>query len=301
MLVFYHKIASSVNECHNVALKVVDISVHGSVVFNKGRPGLSIVEEVQLFRALCTVLIHCSLGHMGNELAMEGVIIGRGHAALRHLLLGAQTVVVICEVHGHAALRHLLELAARLPGVRPDAVVGQVADGVIVDFDTIVVAQLIPPVGIVVDVGDGLQSSAQRAGGVGVPDLGGDVAAAIIFVYPGGVLMRVVHANQLAKGIVGVGRGQIAALLGDDVAAVVIGVLERNLRLGDLLYQGRGAARSMSARDEGVRGGELARFSAILYGAAGDATEVMLCSNFILPAPANRVFFLRNLLYLIEL
>ena len=99
VLLFYHKTANSVNDRHDVTLEVLDVAVHDSFVFNKGRPGLRIVEEVQFFRALFAVLIHCSLGQMGNELAVESVIVDRSDAVFYNLLLGAQTIVVIFEIN----------------------------------------------------------------------------------------------------------------------------------------------------------------------------------------------------------
>ena len=39
-------------------------------------------------------------------------------------------------------------------------------------------------------------------GGVGMPLLAGNVAAKVIVVNPGRVLMRIVHANQLTENIV---------------------------------------------------------------------------------------------------
>ena len=43
----------------------------------------------------------------------------------------AQAIVIVLELNGRAGLRHLLQLPARRPCVRPRAVIGGIADGIV--------------------------------------------------------------------------------------------------------------------------------------------------------------------------
>ena len=88
--------------------------------------------------------------------------------------------------------------------------------------------------------------------------------------------MRIVHSNQLSKRIVCVGRGQIAALLGDDIAAIVVGVLEGNAILGNLLYQQSRAVRAVCTVDISIGAGQLACRIAALCRSGGDSAEVVV-------------------------
>jgi len=47
ILVFYNRISFCVNNCHNIALKVMYIAVHCVIVLYKRRPALGIVEEME--------------------------------------------------------------------------------------------------------------------------------------------------------------------------------------------------------------------------------------------------------------
>ena len=138
--------------------------------------------------------------------------------------------MVVLELHGHAALAHLLELAALLPGVRPRPIIERVANGVVGDRLPVIRRQLVLPVAVRVRIGNGVYRRAGRAGGVGVIRLGGDVAAAVVVVHPGGAgrarrrIVRVVHADELAEGVVGIRRHFAIARLRGDVPARIVGV-----------------------------------------------------------------------------
>ena len=60
---------------------------------------LGVVEEMQLFRVLRTIHIHGSLGQMGDQLAVKGVIVGGRVAILHHNFLRPQPVMVVLEVN----------------------------------------------------------------------------------------------------------------------------------------------------------------------------------------------------------
>ena len=63
--------ASAVNDSNDVALQVMNIAVFHAVILYKRRSRLCIIEEMQLFRALCVAFSHSSLGRMGNQLIAE--------------------------------------------------------------------------------------------------------------------------------------------------------------------------------------------------------------------------------------
>ena len=94
--------------------------------------------------------------------------------------------------------------------------------------------------------------------------------------------MRIVHTDQLSQRIVGVGSGQITALLGDDIAAGIIGVLEGNAVLGDLLHQRRGAVRTEPAVDVGIGAGQLACIRAAFRGSGRNATQLIVAVGYLL-------------------
>lgn len=132
-----------------------------------GRLALRIVEEVQVVAAL---------RHVDDVLAIERV--AGGHVV--YDLLGSQAVVVVGELRVGAGLYHAVKHAARLPGKRP-AVVGQrIANGIVGDRLAVDGGHLVLPVRIAVDVAHGLRRRAQRARGVSVLAVGGDVAAPVI-------------------------------------------------------------------------------------------------------------------------
>ena len=171
--IFYYLGPGAVNQAQHIALQIYNVAVLRAVEVHHSRPVLGIVEEVQIVAAL---------GQMDNVLAMQGVV---GHRAA-HRLSDAQPIRVVEEGGGGAGLGHLLELAAFLPSVRPGAVIGGIANGVVGNSGAVVSGHLVLPVGIAIGVGDRLENRAQVAGGVGIPLLGQDIAAPVIVVYPGG-------------------------------------------------------------------------------------------------------------------
>ena len=275
VLVFYNEGPSAVKQAHDVALQIVDVGIDNAVVADLRRTALRIVEEVQI------VVVDC---HVSKQLTVELVLRLGTIDNLAH----TQPIVVVFELHGCAGLRHLLELAACIPGIRPRSVIQRISNGVVGNGFAVVAGQLVLPVGITIDIGNGLLRTAQRAGGVGILHFGGDVAATVVVVYPGGILMRIVHTDQLAEGIIDVSCGQVAALLGDDVAAVVVGILKRDLRLVDLFHQRGRAACAVSACNIGIRAGELSCVSAVLHNTSAYAAEAVIgVLHLVATAEAN--------------
>ena len=82
--VFYHRIPGSVNDGHDVALKVVDVAIHGSVVFNKGRPGLRIVEEMEFLGSFISINAGHDVALKVVDVAVHGsVVFNKGRPGLR--------------------------------------------------------------------------------------------------------------------------------------------------------------------------------------------------------------------------
>ena len=102
--------------------------------------------------------------------------------------------------------------------------------------------------------------------------------------------MRIVHADQLAQGVVDVGGlrlillggARCVALLADDVAAVVIFVVEADARLSDGLHQGRSAVGAVATIDVGVGCGLHIRAAG--DSAAGNATQIIVVVTHLLIA-----------------
>ena len=170
---------------------------------------------------------------MRKQLAMVGVVRGFGVPVMLQHLLDSHTVVIVLEVQRPVLSNHLLQLAACRPGECPCTVVQRIANGVVGNGGTVVRGQLVLPIRITIGVRNRLNRSAQRTGSVSILRLAQDVAAAIVAVDPGSVLMRIIYADQLSQCIIGIGRSQITTLFRDDVAAGIVGILERNAILGD--------------------------------------------------------------------
>lgn len=96
--------------------------------------------------------------------------------------------------------------------------------------------------------------------------------------------MRIVHTDQLTQGIVGIRRGQRAALLGDDIAAGIVGVLKRNLCLGDGSHQGGGAVRAVTARRIAIGAGQLASGHAALRRPGLDTAQLVVNIAYLVRA-----------------
>ena len=91
---------------------------------------------------------------------------------------------------------------------------------------SVVRRQLVLPVAVRIAVRNRLQRRSQRARGVCVPHLAGDVPAQVVVVHPRCVFVRVVHACELAQAVVCVGRSHPFARFAGDVAHVVIRIAE---------------------------------------------------------------------------
>ena len=119
--VLYNQRAGVVKQTHNVALETVDIAVPVGAELDHGRLALGVVEEVEGIAAL---------GHVHDLLAVEVIVGGGRDAADGGGLLRAQAVVVVREAHGCAGFAHGGQLASRLPGIAPRAVICGIANGV---------------------------------------------------------------------------------------------------------------------------------------------------------------------------
>ena len=190
--------------------------------------------------------------------------------------LNTQTVVVVLEGQGLIFAGHLLQLATNRPFVRPASIVQRIADCVVGNGSAVVRRQLILPVGIAIDIRNSLNRRTQRASGIRVLHLAGNVSAAIVIVNPRCILMRIIHANQLPKRIVRIGGGQITSLFGDDVAAGIVLVFEGNPVLGNLLHERSSAVRAVRAVDIGVGAGQSACRIAAFSGSSGDSAEIVV-------------------------
>ena len=69
-------------------------------------------------------------GHVHDILPMQDVIRYSRAVLGRYSLLRSQAVFVVLERNGLAGPAHLRQLTAMLPGIRPGAVAGGVANGV---------------------------------------------------------------------------------------------------------------------------------------------------------------------------
>lgn len=146
---------------------------------------------------------------------------------LQHLL-DAHTIVVVLEGERLSVSGHLLQLSANRPFVSPATIIQRIADCIIRNRGTIVRSQLILPIRIAVSIRNGFQRRADRAGGIRILHLAQDIPAAIIVVNPRRILMRIIHTDELSQRIISVGSSQITSLFRDDVASIVVGILERD-------------------------------------------------------------------------
>ena len=194
---------------------------------------------------------------------------------LQHLL-NAHTVVVVLEGERLSFAGHLLELSANCPLIRPTAIVQRIADCIIGNGSAVVRGQLVLPVAVVIGVRNRLNRSSQRASGVSILRLAENIPAAIVVIDPRRIFMRIVDTNQLSQCIIGISCGQVATLLGDDVAAGIVGVLERNSILGNVFHQRRSAVRAVCTVDVSIGAGQLACCIAAFGGSGGDSAEIVV-------------------------
>ena len=276
VLVFYNKIAIVVKNTNDISLEIVDVGIDRAIESHFCRTGLRIVEEMQLISMLNLIEVGVVYLHVRKQLAMVSVVRSFGIPAVLEYLLDTHTVVVALEGEGLSFAGHFLELSAGCPFVRPTTIVERIADYIVRNSSAVVRRQLIFPIRITIGVRNGLNRSTKCSGSVGVFHLASDVAATIVVIDPRRILMRIVHSDQLPKRIVGIGRGQISALLGDDVAATVVGVLEGNTVLGNLLHQRRSAVRTIRVVDILISAGQLACRIAAFGGSGRDSAEVVV-------------------------
>ena len=165
------------------------------------------------------------------------IIVGRTHQPSA-ILIRIRNTLVFCLQSGQPA--------ARFPVVRPRAVIQRVANGVVGNGLAIVRRQLVLPVAVRIAVRNRLQRGSQRARGIRVPHLAGDVPAQVVVVHPRGArasarrIVRVVHARELTKAVVCVGRRNSFARFAQDVAHIVIRIAEVHAILRDRRHQRRG-------------------------------------------------------------
>ena len=160
--------------------------------------------------------------------------------------------------------RDMTQLTACTPGVFAHAIIQRVADGIVgndffsrrIGFLT-VVNEFVLPVRVIAVVNglDGIAQRARSTGCTGIPYilfLLGDVAAEIVVIFPGCLLMRIIHLNQLTQCIVGVVSNQTIAGFTDDVATIIVGIGEIHCiftgSLSNRLHQRRGCTSTIAAR-----------------------------------------------------
>ena len=138
--VLYHGVPGAIKDGQDIPLQVMDIAVHRAVVLHLRRPVLPVVVEVQGMAARHR--------HVYDVIAAEHIICHRAAA----LLLHPQAVSIAFVFHRAAAVGLAGQLSARLPGIGPSGVGGDVADGVadhgIGDPIDHASGQLVLPVGV---------------------------------------------------------------------------------------------------------------------------------------------------------
>ena len=276
VVVFYNDRTGAVKDGDDISLIIVCIGIDNSVEFDQRRTALRVIEEVQRVGTLL---------HAGYQVAVQRVL-GRGrNAASGNNLSDTQTVMIVLILDGGAALRHLLELATGLPGVRPRAVVRQVANGVMGQRGAVVARQnVLPAAGsIVIDIAADIRIV--RNIELVEPR---NVSAAIKVIAPDRTLMGIVYPEQLAEGIVCVEHRRAVSSFACDVSAAVVGVGQREIALRNGFYHLRSAARAITTVHIAVLCGEGA---AVYDGALLDATQVVIGIDHL---PAGTVE--RNLL-----
>ena len=136
----YHGVPGAIKDGQDIPLQVMDIAVHRAVVLHLRGPDLPVVVEVQGMAA-------CDR-HVRDVAAAQHIIRHRAAA----LLLYSQAVSIAFVFHRAAAVGLAGQLSARLPGIGPSGVGGDVADGVadhgIGDPIDHASGQLVLPVGV---------------------------------------------------------------------------------------------------------------------------------------------------------
>jgi hypothetical protein len=192
------------------------IAVHRAVVLHLCRPVLPVVVEVQGMAA-------CDR-HVHDVIAAEHIIRHRAAA----LLLHPQAVGVVLVLHRAAAVGLAGQLPARLPGIGPPGVGGDVADGVadhgIGDTVDHAGGQLVLPVGVPILIVLRMVGRAQGAGGIAVALFVLDITAAVILISPALVIGLIVHPDKLAQRVVDIADGLPFVDSGCNIAVVIVGI-----------------------------------------------------------------------------
>ena len=165
--------------------------------------------------------------HVREQLAVQIVVRRFGVPVRLHHLLRAQAVVVVLECQRRALRAHALQLAARLPFIRPRAIVQRIAHSVVNNRDAVISSQLVLPVRVAVGIRNRLQSFTQFIrNSICILRLVQDIAAPVVAVNPRRILMRFVDTNKLTKCVVDIRGSQTVAGFTGDIATIIIRVSE---------------------------------------------------------------------------
>ena len=162
--------ATGVQDGGNIALNIGGIVVVRTVVGDGHGGAGCIVGKVQ------GIVAH---GHLTQAATVIDVVIGSGTVGP----LGSQTVCVVGVRPGGTAIGHGSQFTAMLPGVGPGAVGQHVANGIAGNGLAVVAGQQIAPSTIIGIVDSSLHRT-QRAGGMPIFLVDGDIACIIIGLYP---------------------------------------------------------------------------------------------------------------------
>ena len=158
--VFDHDLAGIVGDGDDVALGIVKIEVLGAVEANGHGLAVGVAADAHDIGAVEDV----------DELALG---IGIAGDYIVDGLREAKALLIIGKGDGGAVLGHGSQLAAALPGIGPDAVGDEVANGIVgAGLAGIGGEQVLPSEGIVIAIGDGVEGFAQLTGGISIFDAG---------------------------------------------------------------------------------------------------------------------------------
>ena len=219
--------------------------------------------------------------HVREQLAVQIVVRRFGVPVRLHHLLRAQAVVVVLECQRRALRAHALQLAARLPFIRPRAIVQRIAHSVVNNRDAVISSQLVLPVRVAVGIRNRLQSFTQFIrNSICILRLVQDIAAPVVAVNPRRILMRVIDTDKLTKCVINVSGGKTISRLTGDVATIVIDIGEVHgilaLALRNAAHKGSSRILTVGGCARGVR--ILRRISArtIGHSSAGNAVQLII-------------------------
>ena len=259
----------------------MDIGVDRAVEADLGRAALRVVEEVHhvLMRRFGGVaVVH---RHVREQLAVQIVVRRFGVPVRLHHLLRAQAVVVVLECQRRALRAHALQLAARLPFIRPRAIVQRIAHSVVNNRDAVISSQLVLPVRVAVGIRNRLQSFTQFIrNSICILRLVQDIAAPVVAVNPRRILMRFVDTNKLTKCVVDIRGSQAVAGFTGNIPAIIIRIGEVHgiltLALRNATHKGSRCILAINNRARGVC--ILRRISArsIGHSSAGNTVQLVI-------------------------